>query len=271
MTTVEIVAIGNELLMGDVLDTNTNWLCKRITGLGGRVTRAVMVGDDLAAIGREIKAALARGADVIFTTGGLGPTADDMTLAAVAQATDRPLELNDQALAMVQRRYQELAAQGFVADEALTKARRKMAILPRGAKPIFNPVGAAPAVVLEMAASTLIALPGVPPELMGIFEGPLQPTLEGLFGEGVFVEKVVVVDCQDESVLAPLLRQVAQAHPAVYIKSRAKRFGPQVKLRVTLSLAGRQRAEVERAIDQALRDLGEALARAGMAIDVVEG
>jgi len=271
MATVEIVAIGNELLIGDVLDTNTNWLCRRITGLGGRVARAVMVGDDLEAIGREIQGALARGAEVILTTGGLGPTADDMTLAAVARATDCPLELNDEALEMVRRRYQELADQGFVADEALTEARRKMAVLPRGARPVFNPVGAAPAVVLEVGDSILIALPGVPAELKGIFEGPLGPTLEALFGEGVFVERVAIVDCQDESALAPILRQVAEAHPAVYIKSRAKRFGPEVKLRVTLSLAGRHRAEVERAIHQALDDLRAGLARAGIAIDAVEG
>ena len=271
MTTAEIVAAGNELLIGDVLDTNTNWLCKRITGLGGRVTRAVMVGDDLEAIGREIRGALGRGAEAIFTTGGLGPTADDMTLAAVAQATECPLELHDEAQEMVRRRYQELADQGFVADEALTEARRKMAILPRGAKAVFNPVGAAPAVVLEMGDSTLIALPGVPAELKGIFEGPLGQTLEALFGEGIFVEKVAIVDCQDESVLAPILRQVAEAHPAVYIKSRAKRFGPEVKLRVTLSLASHHRAEVERAIDLALGDLRESLAKVGIAIDAVEG
>jgi nicotinamide-nucleotide amidase len=271
MTTAEIVAVGNELLIGDVLDTNTNWLCKQITGLGGQVTRAVMVGDDLEAIGREIRGALARGAEVIFTTGGLGPTADDMTLAAVAQATGCPLELNDEAQEMVRLRYQELADQGFVADEVLTEARLKMAILPRGARPVFNPVGAAPTVVLEIGDSTLIALPGVPREIKGIFEGPLGPTLEALFGEGIFVEKVTIVDCQDESVLAPILQQVAEAHPAVYIKSRAKRFGPQVKLRVTLSRAGRQRAEVERAIDQALGDLRGGLAKAGITIDTVEG
>jgi molybdenum cofactor synthesis domain-containing protein len=271
MTTAEIIAAGNELLIGDVPNTNTHWLCKRITGLGGRVTRAVMVGDDLEAIGEEIRGALARRAEVIFTTGGLGPTADDMTLAAVAQATGCPLELNDEAQEMVRHRYQELADQGFVADEALTEARRKMALLPRGARPVFNPVGAAPTAVLEVGGSILISLPGVPAELKGIFEGPLWPTLEALFGEGVFLEKVAIVACQDESALAPILRRVAEAHPAVYIKSRAKRFGPQVRLRVTLSLAGRQRCEVERAIDQALGDLREGLARAGIAIDAVEG
>ncbi|MGC8836831.1 MAG: molybdopterin-binding protein [Anaerolineae bacterium] len=96
-TPVEIVAIGNELLIGDVLDTNTHWLCRRVTGLGGVVQRAVMVRDDIEAIGREVLGAIQRKARVVFTTGGLGPTADDMTLQALAQALERVLD--DPALA----------------------------------------------------------------------------------------------------------------------------------------------------------------------------
>ena len=69
--------------------------------------------------------------------------------------------------------------------------------------------------------------------MMGTFEGPLQPVLQKIFGEGLFLEKAVVLDLQDESVIVPILREVGEAHPTVYIKSRAKTFGPEVKLRVT--------------------------------------
>ena len=117
MTTVDIVAVGNELLLGDVLDTNTHWLCKRITGLGGRVRRAVMIEDDVEVIAAEIRGALARGADVVFTTGGLGPTADDMTLTAVAQALDAPLELNEEALSLVLDKEVTVA---FATDDSTT-------------------------------------------------------------------------------------------------------------------------------------------------------
>ncbi len=263
---VEIVAVGNELLIGDVLDTNTNWLCKEITGLGGRVRWAVMVRDDLGAIADEVRSALARGPDVVFTTGGLGPTADDMTLAAVAEAARAPLELNEEALAFVRDKYADLADKGYVDHAELTDQRRKMAVLPGTAQPLTNPVGTAPGVLLRSGKTVIVCLPGVPAELKGIFTTSLQPTLKELFGQSLFVEKMVVVDCGDESVLAPVLKEVAERHPAVYVKSRAKRFGPDVRLRVTLSLAGSGRGEVEAALDRAVADLRKSLAGLGITL-----
>ena len=270
MVAVEIIAVGNELLLGDVLDTNTNWLCKKITGLGGQVKRTAIIGDDLEAIAHEIRSALARKADVIFTTGGLGPTADDMTLEGIARATASPLELNDEALAFVKAKYEELAKKGYVEDAAMTEARRKMAFLPRGARAISNPVGAAPASVLKANSSLIISLPGVPAELKGIFEGPLQPILKEIFGESVFIEKLLVVGCRDESLLAPMLKEIAEENPKVYVKSRAKTFGPQVKFRITISMAGSDRGEVERAINKALGDLRRALDTAHIPIESIE-
>ncbi|MGQ9729314.1 MAG: molybdopterin-binding protein, partial [Candidatus Fervidibacter sp.] len=114
MKQVEIIAIGNELLIGDVLDTNTNWLCRRLTMMGAFVRRAVLVRDDEDAITTEIKGAISRKTNLLFTSGGLGPTDDDRTVAAVAKALGRPLELNEQALKMVERRYRELHEHGFV-------------------------------------------------------------------------------------------------------------------------------------------------------------
>jgi nicotinamide-nucleotide amidase len=266
MTTVDIVAVGNELLLGEVLDTNTNWLCKRITGLGGRVRRAVMIEDDIEVIAAEIRAALARGADVVFTTGGLGPTADDMTLAAVAQALDVPLELNEEALALVLDKYAELTEQGYVECAELSQERRKMAILPRGSQPLHNPAGTAPGVVLKTGSSTIISLPGVPEELKGIFTTSLQPILRELLGESVFVEKIVAVRCGDESTLAPIVNKVAHDNPDVYVKSVAPAFRPEKKIPIILSLAGSDQGEVEVAIEKALGDLKRALTDAAISI-----
>ncbi|MCD6554647.1 MAG: competence/damage-inducible protein A [Anaerolineae bacterium] len=266
MVTVEIIAIGNEILIGDVLDTNTHWLCQQITGLGGHVRRATLVRDDVPVIAEVLRQAVARGTDVVFTTGGLGPTADDMTLQAIAQAAGVPLEEHAEALRLVREKYEELAEKGYVARADLTPERRKMAILPRGAKALHNPVGAAPGVLLTIGETTVIVLPGVPPEMKGIFTTSLQPTLQALFGESAFVERVVVVECGDESVLAPLVDQVAAAHPEVYVKSRAKAYGPGVRLKVTFSMAGRERSEVEEAVARALDDLRTALDEAQIAV-----
>ena len=266
-TKVEIMAVGNELLLGDVLDTNTNWLCKRITGVGGLVTRAVLVRDEHDAIVAEIRSALDRKPQLILTTGGLGPTSDDITLQAVAQATGCPVSLHPEALALVKERYRELAKKGYVGDSDLTEARKKMAYLPRGAKAVANPVGSAPAVILEIAGSTLVSLPGVPEEMKGIYEETLQPTLKGIFGDSYYQEKAIIAECGDESMLAPILAQVVEAHPEVYIKSRARRYGPEVEILITLSSAGDGRQEVQGGIDRALEDLIAALAGAGFDIN----
>ena len=267
MIKIEIIAIGNELLQGDVLDTNTHWLSQQLTGLGGRVERAVIVRDDQTAIVRELKGAIERQARLIFTTGGLGPTHDDMTLAAVAEMAGRPLQINDQALEWVKNKYETLAQAGAVDEAAITPPRAKMARLPQGALPLENPVGAAPGVLLALDDTIVVSLPGVPPELKGIFEGALQPTLKALFGESAYLEKRLMVDCQDESVLAPILAAVSARHPEVYVKSRAKSFGPEVKFRVTLSTAGPSKPAVEQALNETQHDLEQALAAKNISID----
>lgn len=265
-TSVEIVAIGNELLIGDVLDTNTHWLCRRVTGLGGVVQRAVLVRDDVEAIGREVLGAICRGTRVVFTTGGLGPTADDMTLQALAQALGRPLTLHPVALELVQAKYRELAEAGYVGHAEMTPERLKMATLPRGATPLPNPVGGAPGVLLEHEGAAIVALPGVPEELKGIVEHSLPPMFQQWFGQAYYQERVMVVACGDESVLAPVVDAVARAHPEVYVKSRAKAYGPEVRLRITLSARGQAEDQVLGALAATLDDLRARLAAARIPI-----
>jgi nicotinamide-nucleotide amidase len=267
----EIIAIGNELLLGDVLDTNTNWLCKRITGVGGQMTRVAMVRDEIEAIAEEIRAALNRSPDLIITTGGLGPTGDDITLLAVAEATERPVELHAEALALVKAKYEELAELGYVQDAALTDARKKMAYLPRGAAALRNPVGGAPAVVLEMRDSIIISLPGVPEELKGIYQETLPPVLGSVLGDSYYEEKAIIALCGDESSLAPILAQVVEAHPEVYIKSRARRYGSEVRILITLSAAGGSKEAVEQEIGAALESLTADLAAAGFGVEEDRG
>lgn len=261
---VEIIVIGNELLLGLVQDTNSNYLCRVLRGMGGRVRHAAVVRDEADAIADEVRASLARHTDLLFTCGGLGPTDDDLTLAAIARALDRPLEINAAARAFVERRYTELAAQGYVASAALTEARLKMARLPAGAHIIDNPVGAAPAIVIATDAARVVALPGVPAELKAIVEGPLQALLKELFGRGSYREREVMVECGDESRLAPALRQVVTAHPEVYIKSRASHFGRDVTFRITLSASAESGEAAERMIVAASDDLSRAFAQAGI-------
>ncbi|MDQ2096318.1 MAG: molybdopterin-binding protein [Tychonema bourrellyi B0820] len=270
MVTVEILAIGNELLIGDVLDTNTNWIIKKITGIGGQVNRSVILRDNLDAIATEIQSALQRKTEVIFTIGGMGPTVDDMTLAAIAQSINQPLEANKEAIAFVNQKYQEFAKKGYVDDSKMTPPREKMGILPMGSIPIDNPVGAAPAVISKVKESTIISLPGVPRELKEIFENTLQPILKEKFGEIFFLEKVAIVDSKDESVIAPILNAVSQKNPQVYIKSRAKNFDIDAKFKVTISCCSSFKKEVIQAINKAIQDLRQELGNAGISLDYIE-
>jgi molybdenum cofactor synthesis domain-containing protein len=267
MDQVEIIAIGNEILRGEVQDTNTHWLCRQITGLGGQVRQAALVRDDQAVIVDQLRQALARQSALIFTTGGLGPTDDDLTLPAVAVATQRDLVLNAEALAQVTAKYERLAQEGSVETAAMTPARQKMAYLPAGATPLANPVGAAPGVLLKIKPCTIVSLPGVPAELKGIFEETLPATLTEILGTGAYLQQVIIVDCGDESVLAPILSHVSNRRPQVYLKSHASAFGPEVKFRVTLSASGTSKSGVQESLAAARQDLEQGLNKAGISIE----
>jgi nicotinamide-nucleotide amidase len=270
---VEIVSAGNEVLLGDVLDTNTNWLCVRVTALGGHVRRTVMLRDEIDAIALELRAAIGRRPALIFTVGGLGPTTDDLTLAGVAAALEVPLELHAGAEAMVRERYEEFATRNSVPFAGMNEARRKMARLPRGAAPLVNSVGGAPgvcillnrdgAIVADGPATTIVSLPGVPAELRAIVDESLGETLVAIFGNAGFEERTLVVDTQDESAIAHVLAAVEQRHPGVYIKSRAQRIGSEHVNRITAAARGADAAALAMLLDPVIAELQAGIEGAG--------
>lgn len=255
MVNVEILTVGNEILLGLIEDTNSSYLCRVVRGMGGRVRHIAVLRDEIDAIASDLEASLERGAELIFTCGGLGPTDDDLTLAGIAKATGRKLEINAAAQQCVELRYRQLASQGSVSSAEMNESRLKMARLPEGALAIENPVGAAPAVVVEVNDRRIVSLPGVPAELKALVEGPLQSLLARVFGRGSYRERELTVPCGDESELAPALRRVASLHPEVYIKSRASRFGPDVRFRIVISASATSADEADRMIAGAASDL----------------
>ncbi|MCX8171636.1 MAG: nicotinamide mononucleotide deamidase-related protein [Candidatus Bathyarchaeota archaeon] len=219
---VELICVGNELLIGKILNTNAHWLARRITSLGLLVRRITVVGDDLDEISSAIREAIQRKPLFIITTGGLGPTFDDKTLEGVAKAIGCELEENEEALEMIKRRYEQYAAEGRIKKVELTKYRIKMAMLPKGAKPLPNPVGTAPGVLVKHGDVNLIMLPGVPQEMMAIFDESIAPLLREAAGNMVFYEASLEVRGIPESDLAPLIERVMRENPYVYIKSHPK-------------------------------------------------
>ena len=264
MVTVEIITIGNEILLGLIQDTNSNYLCRVVRGMGGRTRRITVVRDEIDEISAELSSSVSRKADLIVTCGGLGPTDDDLTLTAVAAATGQPISLHQDARDFVEQKYRALADAGFVGTGEMNDARLKMARLPEGAAMIENPVGAAPAVWIKHLGTRIVCLPGVPAELKAIVEGPLQKLLGEMFGVGSYREAEILVECGDESQLAPSLRQVAAAHPEVYIKSRASRFGPAVRFRIMTSATATTPDGADAKVQQAVSELIRVLAEAGI-------
>ncbi len=263
MTDVEILSIGDELLRGIVHESNAYRLAKRLSARGAALRRVTMLPDDPAVVAAEIRAALDRGPRILVTHGGLGPTEDDRTREAVATATGRPLSRHADAEAIVRRRYEELAGAGVV-DPHENDARLRMADLPAGARAVDNQVGTAPAFVLDLVPTVLIALPGVPREVEWIWDEPLAPLLDELIGPGGFAERTFVTTIHDESGIAPILERVQADHAGVYVKSRAQGFGAGDQLRITLHAIGPDDEDAGDAVAAAETDLRAALTAEGL-------
>lgn len=180
----EIVTIGTELLLGEIVDTNSAWIAQRLTTIGLNLYYTTTVGDNLSRITQVLRQAVER-SDVVITTGGLGPTVDDMTREGVAAATDRALML-DEALV------QEIAAYFGRRNSNMTDNNLRQARLPQGALVIHNPVGTAPAFAVEHKGHLIISLPGVPHEMRHLMETEVLPLLRQRFGlTGVIKSRVL--------------------------------------------------------------------------------
>jgi nicotinamide-nucleotide amidase len=174
---VVVVGVGDELLFGQTVDTNGAWLSRELSDMGFRVHQRRVVPDSQG----QIQDAVARGleeAELVILTGGLGPTSDDLTRPAVAEALGTPLEEDPDLVEYLRNRFK-----AFGYDE-LPPTNRRMAQVPRGARILRNPVGAAPGLALEGPGEGWVALlPGPPREMKGVFSDGLRPLLHSVFGQ----------------------------------------------------------------------------------------
>lgn len=205
-----IISVGNELLNGRIVNSNLTWLSKKLTMDGYLVRMAITVRDDCDDIAYAFKLALERGASLIVSTGGLGPTFDDMTSECLSKALGRKHVLNEEALRMVEEKY---AARNL----PLTEHRLKMAMMPEGARPIYNSVGTAPGVIVEEGSALIILLPGVPSEMMDIFER-IEDSIKAKAPPLTYLSADLVIKGVPESEAAPIIEEVMRKAD-VYIKS----------------------------------------------------
>jgi nicotinamide-nucleotide amidase len=165
----EIIAVGSELLTADRVDTNSLWLTRELNALGVELRRKVVVGDDRALLAQAVRAALER-AGIVILTGGLGPTEDDVTRDAVAEALGRKLVFRQDLLDTLSERFQRL-------NRKMADNNRRQTFVVDGAEPLPNGRGTAPGQWIEAAAKAILLLPGPPHELKAMFTAECLPRL----------------------------------------------------------------------------------------------
>ncbi len=211
----EILSTGDEVLLGDITDTNSSYLCRRLKDAGVTVTRITAVGDDIDAISQTLTSIAGR-ADICLVTGGLGPTQDDLTAQASALAAGQRVELNPLALASMKIFFQE---RGY----ELTRANEKQAMLPRGARVVENRHGTAPGFEIQIKKCRFFFMPGVPSEMHHMFSEQIRTRLLDLNGGGqkIQVERLMVFGL-GESVVGEKLLGFESRFPGLQLGFRAR-------------------------------------------------
>lgn len=223
MPVAEIITIGTELLLGEIQDTNTRYLARGLRDAGVDLYRTMVVGDNADRIAQAIQEALQR-AQIIITTGGLGPTVDDPTRLAVAQAVGVTVEYRPELWEQITARFQRFG-------RPATENNRRQAYIPAGALPVENPVGTAPAFIVELPDRAIISLPGVPREMEFLFHEKVLPYLRQRFAlHGVITARVLHTAGVGESWVDNLIGDLeTNSNPTVGLLAHAG----QVDIRIT--------------------------------------
>lgn len=248
---IVVVGVGNELLDGRTVNTNLTWLGKRLEEEGYSIARSMILRDDAVELSRLISEIIRDKPRVLILTGGLGPTWDDITLQGLARALHAKLVLNRVALRMIRSRIRG----------ELTAERKKMAFLPEGSKPLKNGKGTAPGVYVRKGTTRIVALPGVPEEMMDLFDRQVLRLIKGSLRKEMRATGEMTIRGIPEADLAPMIGEVKDALTGVYIKShvRYSEAGPS-PIKVFFSCRGRRSA---RTVEEAMTSLGALVTAAG--------
>lgn len=255
--TAELLTIGDEILYGQIVDTNSQWMGVELSNMGIRVVRKTSVGDIESEILQAFKEAEER-ADIILITGGLGPTNDDLTKPCLAKYFNCDLVMNEEALAEVTEFFKSRGRE-------LTELNRLQAALPSACEKITNPVGTAPGMWFKKGNKVFISMPGVPHEMKKMMEERIMPRLKKQFDLPVIYHKVIRTIGQGESFLADKIKDWENALPQ-HIKLAYLPSLGEVKLRLTCfgsSLkaleeeAEKQTSALKQLIDQYIYGYGE--------------
>ena len=241
-----IVAIGDELVGGFTLDTNSHWMAERLRLLGYPLKRVTQIRDKPQEIVEQVHRELADG-DVtdIFLMGGLGPTPDDRTFAALADALGRELVIWEETRARIERRVQRMHSMGLLESPEVTEGNLRMARIPADPNHVFrNRRGMAPGTMYEVKGKRIFVLPGVPLEMKGIFTEELEP--EFLSAGSAATVRELRFTFAVEARFYPLMRELEGTFPDVSVGSYPNFETKELVIRVL----GADPKRVEAALDE---------------------
>ncbi len=223
MPKAEIITIGTEILLGEIVDTNSRYLARTLRDEGIDLYWTSTVGDNELRIAEAIQQGMAR-SEIIITTGGLGPTVDDPTRSAVALAVGVETEYRPELWEQIQERFQRFGRQP-------TENNKRQAYVPHGAIAVENPVGTAPSFIVETERNAIIALPGVPREMEHLTQHEVLPYLRKRFGlTGIIKARVLHTSGVGESQIDSLIGDLETlSNPTVGLAAHAG----QVDVRIT--------------------------------------
>ncbi len=245
----EIVTTGTEILLGEIVDTNAAWIAQQLREAGVNLYYKTTVGDNEARIRSVLELGMSR-SDVMIVSGGLGPTVDDVTRQAIANATKHPLFLHEGAFATLQQRFERFGVQ-------MTENNIQQAYIPEGAILIENPVGTAPGFIVETDRCAVIAVPGVPREMKHLMTETVLPYLRARAGNtGIIRRRVLRTIGIGESMIDSVLGELMHvANPTIGLAAHTG----QVDVRVTARAATANAAEA--LIDQMVTNVQEKIGR----------
>jgi competence/damage-inducible protein CinA-like protein len=223
MPSAEIITIGTEILLGEIVDTNSSYIARALRDVGIDLYRTSTVGDNASRIAQAIQQALNR-SNIVITTGGLGPTVDDPTREAVAQAMGVEVEYHPELWEQILRRFERYG-------RIPTENNKRQAYIPAGAIAVENPVGTAPAFIYETEGHTIISLPGVPSEMETLVDKTVIPYLRQHYNlHGVIKARVLHTAGVGESQIDELIGDLERlSNPTVGLAAHSG----QVDVRIT--------------------------------------
>lgn len=204
MPTAEIVSVGTELLLGQIVDSDAAALGQVLASCGIDHRHRQTVGDNLPRLVEALRLAMVR-ADLVFTIGGLGPTQDDLTREGIAEALGRPMAVDEEFAARLKARFEE---RGW----PWVDSQRRQAMRPEGAHFIENPNGTAPGLACRVEGKTLIAMPGPPSEFLPMLHGPVEKLLRAMVPEGTIHSRTLRVVGLGESLVEVRLHDLLDSH-----------------------------------------------------------